>query len=51
MNLQCVARKGVSQTPAVSAEAAVAINRSALKAVAEILTRFNASLKKYNALA
>ena len=51
MNLQCVTRKGVSQTPAVSAEAAVAINRSVLKAVAEVSTRFKISLKKYIAQA
>ena len=51
MNLQCVARKGVSQTPAVSAEAAVVINRSVLKAAAKNSTHFKASLKKYNAQA
>ena len=51
MNLQCVTRKGVSQTPAVSAEAAVVINRSALKAAAKNSTHFKASLKKYNAQA
>ena len=51
MNLQCVTRKGVSRTPAVSAEVAVVINRSVLKAAAENSTRFKASLKKYIALA
>ena len=51
MNLQCVTRKGVSRTPAVSAEDAAVINRSVLKAAAENSTRFKASLKKYIAQA